>query len=75
MAGARVKFLAQGNTAAAENRTRAPNLERHDWQAGALPTELLLPPYSVSTQLIFILYPSKINICKVYSGDRASSLM
>ena len=44
VAGARVKFLAQGNTAAAGNRTRAPNLEPHDYQAGALPTELLLPP-------------------------------
>ena len=47
VAGARVKFLAEGNTAAAGNRTQAPNLEPHDYQAGALPTELLLPPNNV----------------------------
>ena len=43
VAGARVKLLAQENIAAAGNRTWAPNLEPHNYHAGALPIELLLP--------------------------------
>ena len=49
MAGAMgVKFLAQGNNSSrkvpAENRTRAPGLEPHDYQTDAQTTGLLLPP-------------------------------
>ena len=43
-----VKFLAQGNNRSrkvpAGNRTWAPSLESHDYQADALATGLLLPP-------------------------------
>jgi len=45
VAGARVKFLAQENTAAAGNQTRAPNLEPHNYQAGALPTDPCIRQY------------------------------
>ena len=63
-----VKFLAQGNNSSrkvpAENRTRAPGLEPHDYQTDAqttgllLPPKLLLPPNFVGTTIA----PTKLKL-------------
>jgi len=43
------KFLAHGNNSSrkvpARNRTQAPNLEPHNYQADAQSTGLLMPPW------------------------------